>query len=160
MAGNLRTESHLLDQKFDAQPGARIFLVRGCSNRTGVYITSFPVRRPAMPALNTFRAGGQHPIPLHPACQCFSITSSATVGRCWRVLWAARICSACSRLTLSRAAWCVRLRLFQHRRPVRDRPDWTGGFRPAKVRPRGDKGKWRPASGGAFPAESAGATAH
>ncbi len=70
MAGNLRTESHLLDQKFDAQPGAH-FLIKRMFKQNGVCITSFPVRRPAMPALNTFRAGGQHPMPLHPACQCF-----------------------------------------------------------------------------------------
>lgn len=40
----------------------RIFSFSGCSKRTWVCITVFPVRQTATQAANSVRAGGQHPM--------------------------------------------------------------------------------------------------
>lgn len=70
MAGNLRMESHLLDQKFDAQPGAH-FLIKRMFKQNGGMHYEFSCEAACDASVKYFRAGGQHPMPLHPACQCF-----------------------------------------------------------------------------------------
>jgi hypothetical protein len=56
----LRMESQLLDQKFDAQPGTHFFVER-MFKRTG-YALRFSCEAACDASVDTFRAGGQHPM--------------------------------------------------------------------------------------------------
>lgn len=88
MAGNLRTESHLLDQKFDAQPGAH-FLIKRMFKQNGGMHYEFSCEAACDASVKYFSCRRATSDATASGVPVFSITSSATARRCWRVAWAA-----------------------------------------------------------------------